>query len=128
MASMSSEPLISARGSRLAPITVVVVGCNTTGIGPLVRSPYGNPAATDVGDVTLEAGTSVTIRELAERIAERTGSDSAITHVEPRAGDVDRSRADVSRAAEVLGYAPSVDLDDGLADYVEWYRTAGGVD
>ncbi|MFB6353105.1 MAG: NAD-dependent epimerase/dehydratase family protein [Halobacteriales archaeon] len=78
--------------------------------------------------VNVATGASVTVRELAERIVELAGSDSAITHVEPREGDVDRSRADVSRAAEVLGYAPSVELDDGLADYIEWYRAAGGFD
>lgn len=39
-----------------------------------------------------------------------------------RAGDVRHSRADIARAAEILGYVPSLDLDAGLAESLAWYR------
>ena len=44
-----------------------------------------------------------------------------IDHVAERPGDVRNSLADVSRARELLGYAPSHDLKSGLARAVPWY-------
>lgn len=38
-----------------------------------------------------------------------------------RAGDVRHSLADVSKAAALLGYAPTHDVQAGLAEAVEWY-------
>ena len=32
------------------------------------------------------------------------------------------SRADITRAAELLGYRPVVGMDQGLKDTLEWYR------
>jgi nucleoside-diphosphate-sugar epimerase len=31
-------------------------------------------------------------------------------------------RVDISKARKLLGFEPSVSLDDGLADAVKWYR------
>ncbi|HEX2238212.1 MAG TPA: NAD-dependent epimerase/dehydratase family protein [Gammaproteobacteria bacterium] len=39
-----------------------------------------------------------------------------------RSGDIRHCFADISRAREVLGYAPQVSLEDGLAQLVEWLR------
>ena len=38
-----------------------------------------------------------------------------------RAGDVRHSLADISKAAEKLGYAPSHDVARGLAEALAWY-------
>jgi dTDP-L-rhamnose 4-epimerase len=35
-------------------------------------------------------------------------------------GDIRHCYADITRAHNVLGYAPAVDLDDGLVDLAEW--------
>ena len=40
----------------------------------------------------------------------------------PRRGDVRDSLADISRATEILGYRPAVDLEEGLARTVAWFR------
>ena len=37
-------------------------------------------------------------------------------------GDVKVTYADVSKASEKLGYAPSTLVPEGLARFVEWYR------
>jgi len=67
-------------------------------------------------------GGSVTIRELAERIVGRTGGASAIEHAEPRAGDVRHSRASADKL-RAAGWTPGHDLESGLAETLEWYRT-----
>ena len=74
-------------------------------------------------DVTGEAfnvgtGSSVTIRRLAEVVRSAVGSDSEIAHTDPRPGDVRHSCADISKASERLGYAPSVSFEAGIEDLV----------
>ncbi|WP_435154484.1 NAD-dependent epimerase/dehydratase family protein [Haladaptatus sp. DFWS20] len=64
-------------------------------------------------------GESVTIRELAETVRNVTGSDSDIVHTDPRVGDIDHSRADVTRAQEALGYEPTVSLSSGLGSLID---------
>jgi UDP-glucose 4-epimerase len=59
-------------------------------------------------------GRSVSIRELAERVKSVTGSVSEIVHTDPREGDIEHSRADVSKAESLLGYTPQVGLERGL--------------
>lgn len=72
----------------------------------------------------IGAGRSVTLLELFRMIAERSG----MPHVSPvlaeaRAGDVRHSLADVSAAAEALGYRAIAPLDEGLDATVAWYRS-----
>lgn len=64
-------------------------------------------------------GTETTILELAETIRDLVDTDVAITHTDPRPGDVDRSRADLSAARQRLGYEPQVTLSEGLRSLVE---------
>jgi UDP-N-acetylglucosamine/UDP-N-acetyl-alpha-D-glucosaminouronate 4-epimerase len=39
-----------------------------------------------------------------------------------RAGDIKHSLADISLAKKHLGYAPTVDFEEGLRRTVAWYR------
>lgn len=39
-----------------------------------------------------------------------------------RKGDIKHSNADISRAKEMLGYAPEYDFASGLNEAIEWYR------
>jgi len=81
------------------------------------------------GDVTGEAfnvgtGGRVTVNELVDALNETLGTDLDPIHNDPRPGDVRHSHADVSKAAELLGYEPAVDFEAGLARTVEHYRSA----
>ena len=42
-------------------------------------------------------------------------------HRAPRRGDMLLSRADIGKAAQLLGYRPSFDLASGLAQTIDWY-------
>ena len=44
------------------------------------------------------------------------------THTPPRAGDVFRSLADISKIEKMLGYKPVVSFEDGLKKTVEWFE------
>ncbi len=66
--------------------------------------------------------TPTSINRVLEMIAEFTGTDPSPVHTDPRPGDVRSSHADVSLAREILGYKPSVDVEEGLRRTVDWFK------
>ena len=79
--------------------------------------------------VNVGTGTRVTIREMARRVAQACGrADLVPEHHPARAGDVRHSLADITRARELLGYKPFVELGEGLARTIEWCRQGGAAD
>jgi dTDP-glucose 4,6-dehydratase len=56
----------------------------------------------------------ITIRELAERIRQITGTDSRLQHTERRPGDPEHRRPDVERIRARYGWTPRTDLTEGL--------------
>ncbi len=59
-------------------------------------------------------GESISIRELAELICDITDSNSKIIHTEPREGDIEHSKADVTRMRSDLDFDPTVSIREGL--------------
>lgn len=77
------------------------------------------PAAAASGQAyNVACGVRTTLLELAALLSEVSGKPLAITHAEPRVGDVRDSVADIARARRDLGYAPRVSMRDGLAALV----------
>lgn len=58
--------------------------------------------------------TETTVLEFAQRVLKLTGSHSAITYLPARLDDPKRRCPDISRARSLLGWAPEIDLDQGL--------------
>ena len=73
--------------------------------------------------VNLGSGAEISIRELAELIAELTGFDGEITWDTSKPNGQPRRKLDVSRADELFGFRARTPLRDGLERTVEWYRT-----
>lgn len=78
-------------------------------------------ATTDAVGESFNVGTGdvVTIREVAEIIRDVTQSKSEVVHSDPRPGDIKESQADISKAREVLGFEPQVELAEGLRSLSE---------
>ena len=79
------------------------------------------------GDVTGEAfnvgtGGRVTVNELVGALNDLLGTEIDPIYDDPRPGDVRHSYADVSKAADLLGYDPEVGFEAGLERTVEYYR------
>ena len=66
-------------------------------------------------------GEEVSVNELVETIGALTGKQPRASHGPGRAGDIRRSRADISLAQEVLGYTGAIDLREGLRRTLPWY-------
>ncbi|QDT06270.1 dTDP-glucose 4,6-dehydratase [Rubripirellula lacrimiformis] len=64
----------------------------------------------------------VSLLEIIAKLEDLIGKKAKLEHREFHKADIKVTQADVSRAAEVLGWKPRVGLDDGLAACVDWYR------
>lgn len=82
------------------------------------------PAAQVAGvSMNVATGTRVTLKETYAILQELTGYSGPAAHGPERAGDIKHSLADISLAAERLGYRPSVNFQEGLRRTVAWYRS-----
>ena len=65
---------------------------------------------------------SVTIYDLAQRVKRLTGAPSELVFAPLGYTDVELRIPNVAKAHELLGWEPQVELDDGLARTIAWYR------
>ncbi|MDB5085328.1 MAG: epimerase [Bacilli bacterium] len=85
--------------------------------------PKANGLAFNIG-----SDTPITIYDLAHLIARSVGSSSPIVKVPydkaygPGYEDMPARMPDLSRSKSILGYAPTVSLQDGLQRTIAWYR------
>lgn len=89
-----------------------------------------SPASgTRVEGEVFQVGTGVetSILELANILASVTSIQPSIRFESLRAGDIPRNRSDITKIKHVLGYAPRVDLEDGVRDLYKWHceKTSG---
>lgn len=68
-------------------------------------------------------GRGTRLLELVEALNRQLGTRITPRHGEARVGDIRHSRADVTRARRLLGYEPTVGLEEGLARTLAWYRS-----
>jgi dTDP-L-rhamnose 4-epimerase len=72
--------------------------------------------------LNIGSGRSVTVREIAHRLARLVGKE----HVEPeitgkyRVGDIRHCFADVDLAKRTLGFEARMSMDDGMAELAQW--------
>lgn len=83
------------------------------------------PEVPIAGVYNVACGATTTLCELVAALNECMGLRIEPEFDAPRAGDIRVSRADVSRARDAFGYVPTVDVREGLALTVDWYRREG---
>ena len=66
---------------------------------------------------------TVGLLKMVEILQEALGLKADIRYEPDQPGDVPLTYADVSKAAEVLGYEPSTPIEEGIRRFVEWLRT-----
>jgi UDP-glucose 4-epimerase len=74
------------------------------------------------GVFNVGTGRETSVVELYELCARITGSDVPAEHAPARLGELQRSYLDPALAARELGFAPMVDLEDGLRATWDWIR------
>jgi len=88
----------------------------------ILAADAGPAAAGEVMNVACGARTS--LRELVAMLNEILGTELEPEFAEPRPGDVRHSEASIDRAAQLLGYRPTVDVPGGLRTTVQWFSGA----
>jgi len=76
-----------------------------------------------VGPINLGNPHECSVGELAEKIIALTGSSSKIEHCDLPQDDPLRRQPDITKAREILSWEPVTDLDDGLNQTIEWFRS-----
>jgi dTDP-glucose 4,6-dehydratase len=70
----------------------------------------------------LGSDVEVTVLDVARRVRDLVGGDVEVVHVPAGPGEPRRRRPDLTVARRVLGWEPTVALDDGLARTIAWAR------
>jgi UDP-glucose 4-epimerase len=82
-------------------------------------------AARDKGGgelINVGSGREVSVNELYSKLAELTGSRFEPVYAAARPGELQRIVVDASKAGRELGWAPQVDLEEGLKQTVAWFK------
>jgi len=73
--------------------------------------------------VNIANGERISLNQLLKELISITGKSDVTPDYQPvRAGDVKHSLADITRARELLGYEPQVDLRTGLQKTIDWWK------
>ena len=70
----------------------------------------------------LGGAATTTLSELIQLIEAATGKKAIIEQLPEQPGDVPQTYADVSKAAQLLNYAPKTNIQAGIEKYVEWFE------
>jgi UDP-glucose 4-epimerase len=77
------------------------------------------------GVFNIGYGREITVNDLARMITERTGSTSAVEHVDARPGDLPRLFADVTHIHRHSNFSPRVGFEEGLQRTIDYFRACG---
>ncbi len=83
-------------------------------------------AARDKGSaelINIGSGSEISINELYAKLAAHTDARFEPNYAPWRPGELYRIAIDPSKAADVLGWKPSLSIDEGLGQTVDWFRS-----
>lgn len=70
----------------------------------------------------LGESSPIMVNDLITEIEEALGKKAVREYVPPQPGDVERTYADITKAAKELGYNPSTNIQTGLKNFAAWLR------
>ena len=109
------SPVVYGDGEQTRDFTFVdnVVGANLLAVKS--KSGFGEV-------INIACNDQISLNQLIELLQEIIGTDVKVKYQEARQGDVPHSRAYISKAKEILRYAPKTELKDGLIKTVQWFQ------
>jgi dTDP-glucose 4,6-dehydratase len=118
-------PTFISQALRNEPLTVFGDGGQTrsfTYVSDLVDGIWRLMQSSTNDPVNLGNPREMTLLELARRVIAASGSQSDVVFRPLPVDDPKVRQPDITRAREVLGWAPKVDVETGLAETIAWYR------
>ena len=74
--------------------------------------------------LNIGADRTVTVNELVHLLGDAMDVVPTVEHLPPQPGDVPQTWADISKARDMLGFNPTVPIEEGLRRFVAWFRSA----
>lgn len=90
------------------------------GVHGAVDHAAAHPGCFEV--VNLGESDTITLSRLVELLSGALGVQPVLRRLPAQPGDVERTCADITRARELLGYAPTTRIEEGIPKFVEWFR------
>ena len=72
--------------------------------------------------LNLGNSSPVSLKEMINTIANTIGVEAKIKQLPMQPGDVERTFADVSKAKKLIGYEPKTSFEEGIKNFVNWYK------
>jgi GDP-L-fucose synthase len=72
--------------------------------------------------INIGAGTGVTIRQIVNTILSAAGHAATVRFDPSKPSAIPIRLVDISKARRVLGFEPTIGIEDGLRDLVRWYQ------
>jgi UDP-N-acetylglucosamine/UDP-N-acetyl-alpha-D-glucosaminouronate 4-epimerase len=113
------QPIIYGDGEQTRDFTYV-----TNVVDGVLRACEAPKAAGEV--INVACGTRISLNELVRVMNGIVGTTLQPIYKEERAGDVKDSQADIAKARAILGYTPSVGIEEGLRHTLAWCRSESG--
>jgi dTDP-glucose 4,6-dehydratase len=110
---------------RAQPLTVFGDGSQTRSfcyVSDLVDGLYRLAHSEERDPVNLGNPQELTVLEFARKIADQFGGKSPIEFHPLPQDDPKRRRPDITKATRLLGWKPTVSLEDGLKNTIEYFR------
>jgi dTDP-glucose 4,6-dehydratase len=120
-------PNFMTQALRGAPLTVYGDGSQTRSLTYVDDLIAGMLAVLDSNDpmpFNIGSQDEISVRDLAQLIGRMAGSDSRVEFRPLPVDDPRQRRPDTTRAREVLGWAPTVGMEDGLRRTMDYFRSA----
>jgi UDP-glucuronate 4-epimerase len=74
-------------------------------------------------EINLGHSSPIEMRELIERLEAAFGKQANVKRFAGRPEDLPITFADLTKAKQLLGYEPQVSFDDGIPEYVAWFKS-----
>lgn len=75
------------------------------------------------GPINIGNPSEFTIRQLAEKVVEMVGNEAQLVFRDLPVNDPMQRRPDIGKARSILGWQPSVELEQGLGKTIHYFRT-----
>ncbi|MFC5412038.1 NAD-dependent epimerase/dehydratase family protein [Larkinella bovis] len=66
----------------------------------------------------------ISLADLIQLIEQAVGQNAQINRLPMQPGDVQQTYANIRKAQQLIGYQPSVRVEEGIRRFVEWYRAS----
>jgi len=110
------QPVIYGDGEQTRDFTYVA-----NVVDGVLRACEASKAAGEV--INVATGGRISLNQLLRVMNAIVGTNLQAIYQEERAGDVKDSQADITKAKTLLGYEPTVSLEEGLKHTLEWCRS-----